>query len=132
MTGAAGRIATAIRPLLLEAGHSLVLCDAAEVSAVTPGERVVRADLRDIDAHVAAFVGADLVVHLGALADERPWPDLLAVNVDGTRAVCEAARLAGSTGCSWRARCTRRATCLLTRPQPATGCRCPLPTRTTA
>ncbi|WP_141847169.1 NAD-dependent epimerase/dehydratase family protein [Humibacillus xanthopallidus] len=95
MTGAAGRIATAIRPLLLEAGHSLVLCDAAEVSAVTPGERVVRADLRDIDAHVAAFVGADLVVHLGALADERPWPDLLAVNVDGTRAVCEAARLAG-------------------------------------
>ncbi|TQN44511.1 NAD-dependent epimerase/dehydratase family protein [Humibacillus xanthopallidus] len=112
MTGAAGRIATAIRPLLIEAGHSLVLCDAAEMPGVPatlgapatagapgtaggPGERVVSADLRDVDAHVAAFTGADLVVHLGALADERPWPELLAVNVDGTRAVCEAARLAG-------------------------------------
>jgi nucleoside-diphosphate-sugar epimerase len=107
MTGAAGRIATAIRPLLVQAGHSLVLCDAAEVpgaadvsgtsgaSSVMPTERVVRADLRDITAHVDAFRGADLVVHLGAFADERPWPDLLAVNVDGTRAVCEAARLAG-------------------------------------
>ncbi|WP_404390087.1 NAD-dependent epimerase/dehydratase family protein [Humibacillus xanthopallidus] len=95
LTGAAGRIGTAIRPLLLEAGHSLVLCDAVEVSGVMPGERVVRADLRDIEAHVAAFAGADLVVHLGGLADERPWPDLLAVNIDGTRAVCEATRLAG-------------------------------------
>ena len=95
LTGAAGRIGTAIRPLLLEAGHSLVLCDAVEVSGVTPGERVVTADLRDIEAHVAAFEGADLVVHLGGLADERPWPDLLAVNIDGTRAVCEATRLAG-------------------------------------
>ena len=102
LTGAAGRIGTAIRPLLLGAGHSLVLCDAVEVERVAtssvPGsaaERVVTADLRDIEAHVAAFEGADLVVHLGGLADERPWPDLLAVNVDGTRAVCEAARLAG-------------------------------------
>ncbi|HET7800826.1 MAG TPA: NAD(P)-dependent oxidoreductase [Humibacillus xanthopallidus] len=118
VTGAAGRIATAIRPLLIEAGHTLVLCDVAEVpgapglpgapgtlgrtgtagspgTAGAPDERVVRADLRDIDAHTAAFTGADLVVHLGALADERPWPDLLAVNVEGTRAVCEAARLAG-------------------------------------
>ena len=106
LTGAAGRIGTAIRPLLIGAGHALVLCDSVDVdagasstgSAAGPAEgveRVVTADLRDIDAHVAAFEGADLVVHLGGLADERPWPDLLAVNIDGTRAVCEATRLAG-------------------------------------
>ena len=97
LTGAAGRIGTAIRPLLIGAGHSLVLCDAVGVDAGPAArvERVVTADLRDIDAHVAAFEGADVVVHLGGLADERPWPDLLAVNIDGTRAVCEAARLAG-------------------------------------
>ena len=117
LTGAAGRIATSIRPLLLEAGHSLVLCDVVDVdvcspttgstvSASGPGsgptvgpaagiERVVTADLRDIEAHVAAFQGADLVVHLGGLADERPWSDLLAINIDGTQAVCEATRLAG-------------------------------------
>ena len=53
------------------------------------------ADLRDIETQAEAFDGADLVVHLGGLADERPWTDLLAVNIDGTRAVCEAARLAG-------------------------------------
>ena len=102
LTGAAGRIATAIRPLLIEAGHTLVLCDSVDegrcraADAATGGvERVVTADLRDIESHVEAFTGADLVVHLGGLADERPWPDLLAVNIDGTRAVCEAARLAG-------------------------------------
>jgi nucleoside-diphosphate-sugar epimerase len=126
LTGAAGRIGSAIRPLLLEAGHSLVLCDAVETPEQIPEQipvespvegpvesagdrpdaatgrvergvtaRVVSADLRDIDAHVAAFTGADLVVHLGGLADEQPWPDLLAVNIDGTRAICEATRLAG-------------------------------------
>jgi uronate dehydrogenase len=107
VTGAAGRIGTAIRPLLLAAGHSLVLCDVVAVDegvavggdVAPPGagrvEGVVTADLRDIDAHVAAFERADLVVHLGGLADERPWPDLLAVNIDGTQAVCEATRLAG-------------------------------------
>ncbi len=94
LTGATGRIGTAIRPLLREAGHELVLCDSVDVPDAG-GARVVVADLRDIEAQVAAFEGADLVVHLGALADERPWPELLAVNIDGTRAVCEAARLAG-------------------------------------
>ena len=100
LTGAEGRIATAIRPLLIEAGHTLVLCDSVEIAVGRPTrtggvERLVTADLRDIESHVEAFTGADLVVHLGGLADERPWPDLLAVNIDGTRAVCEAARLAG-------------------------------------
>ena len=128
VTGAAGRIGTAIRPLLLAAGHSLVLCDVVSVhpgvgeggergvgdvggdvggdlgggvggATAAPGagrvERVVTADLRDVEAHVAAFEGVDLVVHLGGLADERPWADLLAVNIDGTRAVCDATRLAG-------------------------------------
>ena len=94
LTGATGRIGTAIRPLLLDAGHDLVLCDAVDVPD-GGGARLLVADLRDIEAHIAAFAGADLVVHLGALSDERAWPDLLAVNIDGTRAVCEAARLAG-------------------------------------
>jgi nucleoside-diphosphate-sugar epimerase len=94
LTGASGRIGTAIRPLLADAGHDLVLCDSVDVPDAG-GARVVVADLLDIDAHARAFPGADLVLHLGALSDERPWPELLAVNIDGTRAVCEAARLAG-------------------------------------
>lgn len=98
LTGAAGRIATAVRPRLRAAGHRLVLCEAAGVPVPdvdTAVERVVSCDLRDIGAQTAAFAGADLVVHLGAFSDEQSWADLLAVNVDGTRAVCEAVRLAG-------------------------------------
>lgn len=98
LTGASGRIATALRPRLRAAGHRLVLCDApgTAVRDVDPAtERTVEGDLRDVDAQADAFAGADLVVHLGALSDERPWPEILAVNIDGTRAVCEAARRAG-------------------------------------
>jgi UDP-glucose 4-epimerase len=98
LTGAAGRIATAVRPRLRAAGHRLVLCDGAGV--VVPDldpatERVLECDLRDVPAQAGAFAGADLVVHLGAHSDERSWADILAVNIDGTHAVCEAARLAG-------------------------------------
>lgn len=98
LTGASGRIATALRPRLRAAGHRLVLCDAPGVSlgdVDAETERTVEADLRDVDAQAEAFAGADLVVHLGAFSDERPWDEILTVNIDGTRAVCEAARLAG-------------------------------------
>ena len=95
LTGAAGRIATSLRPRLRAAGHELVLLDSVPVPEPVPGERVVEADLRDVDAHADAFAGAELVVHLGGLSDERPWADLLAVNVDGTRAVLDAVVRAG-------------------------------------
>ncbi|MFC7596191.1 NAD-dependent epimerase/dehydratase family protein [Terrabacter sp. GCM10028922] len=98
LTGAAGRIATALRPRLRAAGHRLVLVDGVGVRLDDVDEeleRAVEADLRDVDGQAAAFAGADLVVHLGAYSDEQLWADILAVNIDGTRAVCEAARLAG-------------------------------------
>ena len=98
LTGAAGRIATALRPRLRAAGHQLVLLEGVGVPVPDvdeTAERVLECDLRDIDGQAEAFAGADLVVHLGAYSDEQPWPDILAVNIDGTRAVCEAARLAG-------------------------------------
>lgn len=99
LTGAAGRIATALRPRLRAAGHRLVLCEApgVEVAGADASlERVVECDLRDIEAQAEAFAGADLVVHLGAFSDEQAWADLLSVNIDGSRAVCEAARIAGA------------------------------------
>jgi nucleoside-diphosphate-sugar epimerase len=95
LTGAAGRIGTSLRPRLRAAGHDLVLLDTVAVPDPVTGECVVEADLRDVDAQADAFAGADLVVHLGAFSDERPWADLLAVNVDGTRAVLDAVVRAG-------------------------------------
>ena len=97
LTGAAGRIATALRPRLRAAGHELVLCEGLGVTVAdvdTASERVVECDLRDISGQAEAFAGAELVVHLGAHSDEQKWADLLSVNIDGTRAVCEAVRLA--------------------------------------
>ena len=95
LTGAAGRIATSLRPRLRAAGHDLGLLDVVPVPDAVPGERIVEADLRDVEAHADAFAGAELVVHLGGLSDEQPWADLLAVNVDGTRAVLDAVVSAG-------------------------------------
>ena len=36
------------------------------------------------------------LVHLAGLASERPWADLLRINIDGSHTVLEAARLGGA------------------------------------
>lgn len=53
------------------------------------------ASVTDMEAVRRAADGADAIVHLGGQPLEGPWPELLSVNVDGTRTVLEAARLAG-------------------------------------
>ncbi|MDI6943467.1 NAD(P)-dependent oxidoreductase [Microbacterium barkeri] len=94
VTGASGRIGTAVVPLLRRNGRELRLVDTAEPSAAEPGEwRDLSIDdatgLRD------ALSGARAVIHLAGIASEAPWGDLLRVNVDGTRILLEAARDAG-------------------------------------
>jgi nucleoside-diphosphate-sugar epimerase len=95
ITGSTGRVGAALRPGLVSAGHRLVLVDRKNPGDAGPGERAVTADVTDLDAMTAACSGADLVVHLAGYAREREWADILAVNVNGTRVVCEAARRAG-------------------------------------
>ncbi|WP_017591332.1 NAD-dependent epimerase/dehydratase family protein [Nocardiopsis potens] len=97
VTGAAGRVAAAVREGLRDAGH-LVLLDRLPPP---PGYRArgnetwVRADIADPRALAEAFAGADAVVHLAGIPDEAPLPDLLRANVEGTHNVLEAARRAG-------------------------------------
>lgn len=56
----------------------------------------VLADLADLDALVAAFQGADAIIHLGATsAVESEWDAVLHSNLIGTYNVFEAARQAG-------------------------------------
>lgn len=94
ITGAAGKAARGIRPILREQGVELTLLDVAPMDA-QPGEAAVRADLTDADAVREAVRGVDLVVHLGGIPRDAPWAELASANVDGTRVVLEAAVDAG-------------------------------------
>jgi uronate dehydrogenase len=95
LTGAAGRIATALRPPLRERFDELVLSDVVPVEPAAPNELVRPADLTDREAVRAAMDGVDAVVHLGAVPEEAPFEELSGPNLHGAYHVLEAARLAG-------------------------------------
>jgi len=96
ITGAAGRIGTMLRPRLARPGRTLRLLDTAPLPApARPGEESVTASVTDLAALTAACAGVDAVIHLAAIAGEAAWERVLAVNIEGTYAVFEAARRAG-------------------------------------
>lgn len=89
LTGAAGRIGTALRSALPALGWTLRSIDR------TPGEGIVVGDVtspEDLDAVVA---GADAIVHLAGQPTEAPWPVIRDANLEGTLQVFEAARRHG-------------------------------------
>jgi len=98
VTGGAGYIGSALLALAHRQGHVVTALDRAEplpAAAMPPGTRFVRADVRQRDLLRQAMAGVDAVVHLAALSG-RPACDAdpreaMSVNVEGTRAVCEAA-----------------------------------------
>jgi nucleoside-diphosphate-sugar epimerase len=86
LTGDLGRIGVAVRARLERDGHEVVGFDSAR------GE-----DVRDLQAVRSAVRGADAVVHLAGLADDRAGAagDIMAVNVLGTWHVLLAAHEEG-------------------------------------
>ena len=94
ITGAAGGIGSCLRDGLRPLVDELVLTD---VRPIEPGakERVVRADLTDRDAVSRAAEGMDAVIHLGGIATEAAFDELVGPNLVGTFNVFEAARRAG-------------------------------------
>ncbi|MFF6998936.1 NAD-dependent epimerase/dehydratase family protein [Streptomyces sp. NPDC008313] len=95
ITGAAGRVGSAMRAGLRAEAERLVLVDRVGLCARSPTEEVRQFDLRDAEAVTAALEGADAVVHLGGVPDEAPLPELLDGNVRGTHNVLEGARRQG-------------------------------------
>ena len=95
LTGAAGRIATAVRPVLGELAEEVVLTDRAEPAGLTAGERFAAADLTDPAPWDGLAAGCDAIVHLGAVPDEAPFDVLAGPNLHGAFHVYEAARRAG-------------------------------------
>ncbi|OAB88682.1 hypothetical protein AWH69_02490 [Janibacter melonis] len=95
MTGAAGSIGRHLRASLGHDFDDLLLIDIAPVEDLADHERSLTLDVRDLDALREALQGLDGIIHLGGLADEADFHDLIDVNVVGTFHVFEAARLAG-------------------------------------
>lgn len=95
LTGAAGRIATAVRPVLRGLAGEVVLTDRVDVGDLAPGERFVRAELADPAPWDGLAVGCEAVVHLAAVPDEAAFHVLAGPNLHGAFHVYEAARRAG-------------------------------------
>jgi uronate dehydrogenase len=96
LTGAAGRIATAVRPVLRELADEVVLTDQVEVGELGPGERFARAELSDPAPWPQLASGCDAIVHLGAVSDEAAFDVLAGPNLHGAFHVYDAARRAGA------------------------------------
>jgi uronate dehydrogenase len=94
ITGAAGGVGSILRPRLARPDRKLRLLDIAAIEP-GPGEESVLSSVTDLAALTEACQGVDAIIHLGGLATEAPWQDILDVNIGGTHAVFEAARRAG-------------------------------------
>lgn len=97
VTGAAGRVGTALRPYLRQR-YDLRLHDRVAAPDPREGESVLVGDLADYDAVLAATRGVDAVVHLACVHGlELRFDDSVPTNVTGTMNVLEAMRSAGVT-----------------------------------
>ncbi len=99
ITGAAGRVATLLRPRLARPGRMLRLLDIRDpqpvAGAMAAQEERVVASVTDPAALTEACRDVDVVVHLGGQSGESTMGDLLETNVVGTYRLLEAARTAG-------------------------------------
>lgn len=95
MTGAAGGIATMIRPLVAPIYPEIVLSDVKEPKELLPNETFVPAELADIASVERACEGIDGIIHLGGYSVEGPWETILQSNIIGCYNLFEAARRKG-------------------------------------
>ena len=95
MTGAAGGVATMLRPMLAARYDRVILSDREPVADLAANEEFRRAELDDAPAMAAACEGADGLVHLGGRSTEADWATVDAANVQGMVTTMWAAQAAG-------------------------------------
>lgn len=98
VTGAAGFIGVRLVHRLLGDGHevvALVRTPRGELRLPRPRLTVMRGDMTDRASLEAAVQGCRVVVHLANATAVTDWNRARAINVDGTRALLEAAKRAG-------------------------------------
>jgi NADP-dependent aldehyde dehydrogenase len=94
VTGADGNMGRLLRSRLSRPGRILRLLDLTEVDADGDAE-VFTGSVTDPELMARACAGADAVLHLGGISRENSWADILAVNIDGTRTLLDAAAKSG-------------------------------------
>ncbi len=92
MTGAAGGVGTALRPMLNELAETVILSDLEEIGDLKPHERSRRCDLADAGAVDELVRGVDGIIHLGGVSIEKPFELILQGNIVGLYNLYEAAR----------------------------------------
>jgi len=96
LTGAAGRLGSYLREPLTKMADELVSTDIVEgIGSLYPGETYQQRDLACFDDIMSVLDGADMVVHMGAFADEGPFEKLLGPNFIGAYNIWEAAHQQG-------------------------------------
>jgi len=95
VTGAAGGVASLLRPALRERYQAVHLIDRVPVAGLQANETAIALPLSDAEGLEAAFAGVDAVLHLGGNPYEADWAEIDGSNITGTYNVFEAARRAG-------------------------------------
>lgn len=92
LTGAAGRLGSYLREPLSSMADELLSTDIVDdIGKLYDGENYLKGDLSSLDDMLQVLEGADMVVHMGACADEAPFEELLGPNFVGAYNIWEAA-----------------------------------------
>jgi uronate dehydrogenase len=92
LTGAAGRLGSYLREPMSKMADEFISTDIVDdIGKLYDGETYIKGDLASLDDMMAVLEGADMVVHMGAYADEGPFDKLLGPNFIGAYNVWEAA-----------------------------------------
>ena len=96
LTGAAGRLGSYLREPMSKMADELVSTDIVDdIGTLYSGESYLKGDLANLDDMLRVLDGADMVVHMGAYADEGSFEQLLGPNFIGAYNIWEAAHRNG-------------------------------------
>jgi len=95
LTGAAGHLGGVLRRSFAGQIQLLRLSDIVSPGTAGEGEEIVTCDLADAAAVRTLCEGVDAIIHLGGIAYEAGWPEMLKSNITGTINLYEGARHAG-------------------------------------
>lgn len=95
LTGAAGRIGAALRPMLRSRYNHVVLSDQHEIADLAENESFRGGALHDVDAMSRVCEGVHGIIHMGGQPTENAWEVVDASNIQGMMATMTAAHAAG-------------------------------------